>query len=70
MVVEKYGDVTVQESFQVGIDAVANTSDDTLYSASEKNNAKLYKPTVDDFMAAANEGNTLFAIAVTVQLIS
>eukprot|EP00957_Ditylum_brightwellii_P094827 7221323-Ditylum_brightwellii.AAC.1 len=53
-----------------GINAVANTSDDTLYSASEKNRAKLYKLTVDGFMAAANEGNPLFAIVVTVQLIS
>jgi len=70
MVVERHGDVTVQEAFQAGIDAVADTSDEALYSAAKKSRAKLYEPTVDDFVAAANEGNPLFAIVVTAQLIS
>eukprot|EP00957_Ditylum_brightwellii_P153663 11694064-Ditylum_brightwellii.AAC.1 len=36
----------------------------------ESSRAKLYEPTVDDFISAANEGNPLFAIVVTAQLIS
>eukprot|EP00957_Ditylum_brightwellii_P045280 3432567-Ditylum_brightwellii.AAC.1 len=70
MVVEKYVDVTVQKAFQAGIDAVADTSDKALYSAAKKSRAKLYGPTVNDFMTASNEGNSLFAIVVTAQLIA
>eukprot|EP00957_Ditylum_brightwellii_P008397 635935-Ditylum_brightwellii.AAC.1 len=70
MVVEAHGDVTVKEAFDAGIEAVANTSDNALYSASEKSRAKLYEPTVNDFMTAAREGNPLFAIVVTAQLIA
>jgi len=66
-VVETFGDSAVKKAFQNGIDAVANK---TLYKASEKSRAKLYEPTVDDFVAAANEGNPLFAIVVTAQLIT
>jgi hypothetical protein len=69
-IVETFGDATVRDAFQAGIDAVANKAEDEVYKAANKGYAKLRVPSVDEFLAAAQKDNPLFAIVVTAQFIS